>query len=219
MKNLLLFPCILLFLFACSNDSDVDPNPNPDLGIGYPQEWVFTAGGETTPPQDPSVAEYNYIYTNGSAMFRDNILKSYPLSELVQDEKCLWYVAEAGNVDGKMSYSIQLSEDKSRFLGVGISSNKEEVHLFIAKGILVVPVAAPSYYTPPDGDDGAEYQFYFHQMPSVNGITTVAIESAGKPGWYISDSSPGFNYAQNIVVFQEEESPSGAPKWQCRSAK
>src|SRR5688572_28269074 len=111
MKNSLLLLCFLPLLIACSkDDSDGNPDPGPDLEVGYPQEWVFTSGGETTPPQDPSVAEYNYIYTNGSAMFRDNVLKTYPLSELVQDKKCLWYVAEAGNVDGKMSYSIQLNE-------------------------------------------------------------------------------------------------------------
>ncbi|SKC83303.1 hypothetical protein [Ohtaekwangia koreensis] len=219
MKNSFLLFCILPCFISCSNDdSDNDPNPNPGLEIGYPQEWVFTAGGETTPPTDPSVAEYDYIYTNGSAMFRDNILKSYPLSDLVEEEKCLWYVAEAGKVDGKMSYTIQLNENKSRFLGVGMSSNKEEVHLYIANGILVTPVGSQSYYAPPDGDDGAEYQFYIHKMPSVNDVTTVAIESAGMPGWFISDSPPGFNYAQNIVTFQQSKNATGAPKWQCRGA-
>jgi hypothetical protein len=219
MKNSPLLLCLIPLLIACSkDDSDGDPNPNPGLEIGFPQEWVFTAGGETNPPQDPSVAEYDYIYTNGSAMFRDNILKSYPLTELVEEEKCLWYVSEDGKVDGKTSYTIQLNEDKSRFLGVGMSSNKEEVHLYIAEGILFTPVGSAAYYVAPDDDEEADYHFYIHKMPKVNDVITVAIESAGMPGWFISDSPPGFNYAQNVVTLQESENASGAPKWQCRGA-
>lgn len=212
MKNIFLLFCFVCSVISCSDD----PEQQPTEEIGYPQEWVFTTGGESNPPQDPSVAEYEYIYTNKYAMFRDNILKSYPLKDLVEEEHCLFYVAEGTCQSGKTCYTIQLNSDRILFLGVGQSSNKEEIHLLISKGSEVVVTGNPTMLVPPDGDDGDEYQFYIHKMPDVNGIRTVAIESAALPGWYISDSPPGFNYAQNVVTLQEEESPEDAPKWQCR---
>lgn len=197
MKKTSIFLCILSLIISCSTNSDVQPT----LEVGYPHEWVFTTGGEYGSP-DPSVAEYTYIYTNLTAMFRDDILKSYPLKDLVEEEHCLFYVAESSSSGGKTSYTIQLNSDKSLFLFVGPSSNKEEVHLWIGHG-----------------GDGDNYEFFIHKMPDVNGLTTVAIESVGTPGWYISSSPPGFNYAQNVVTLQEEANPESAPKWQCRSAK
>src|SRR5688500_3874305 len=130
MKNTLFFFWILPFIISCSKDSA----ENPVLEEGYPHEWVFTIGGESGAPQDPSVAEYTYLYTNKYAMFRDEILKSYPLKDLVEEEHCLFYVAETQNNSGKTCYTIQLNSDKTRFLGVGLSSNKEEVHLNIQSG-------------------------------------------------------------------------------------
>lgn len=201
MKNTFFLFLILTFIISCSKDSA----EYPVLEEGYPHEWVFTAGGESDPPQDPSVAEYTYIYTNKYAMFRDDILKSYPLKDLVEEEHCLFYVAETQNNSGKTCYTIQLNSDKTRFLGVGLSSNKEEVHLNIQSGSST--------------DDEEYWKFYIHKMPDVNGVKTVAIESVGMPGWYISASPPGFNYAANVVTLQEGKNPESAPKWQCRTAK
>jgi hypothetical protein len=217
MKKSFFFFWILPLIISCSNDSA----ENPVLEQGYPQEWVFTTGGESNPPQDPSVAEYTYIYTNKYAMFRDDILKSYPLKDLVEEEHCLFYLAETQSSDGKKCYTIQLNSDKIRFLGAAPSTNKEEVHLIITKGSELVVTGNPSVIVPPDHNtDGADdWKFYIHKMPDVNGVRTVAIESVGMPGWYISDSPPGFNYAANVVTLQQEESPESAPKWQCRTAK
>jgi hypothetical protein len=212
MKNTFSFLCILCVLMSCSDD----PSEQPTLEAGYPHDWVFTTGGESNPPQDPSVAEYEYIYTNKTAMFRDDILKSYPLNDLVEEEHCLFYVSEGKCQSTKTCYTIQLSSDKIRFLGVGQSSNKEEMHLVIAKGSEVVVTGNPTMLVPPDGDDGDEFQFYIHRLDDVNGIITVAIESAGMPGWYISSAPPGFNYAQNVVTLQQSKNAEGATKWQCR---
>ncbi len=206
--------CILLFTISCSDD----PGEQPTSELGYPHEWVFTTGGESDPPQDPSVAEYTYIYTNKYAMFRDDILKSYPLKDLVEEEHCLFYVAEGSCEGTKTCYTIQLNSDRIRFLGAGPSSNKEEIHLLISKGSEVAVVGNPTTLVPPGGDDGDDFKFYIHNMPDVNGIRTVAIESAGLPGWYISSSPPGFNYAQNVVTLEEAASPGDAQTWQCRGA-
>lgn len=214
MKKASPFLCIFCLIISCSDDPTVQPTSE----IGYPREWVFTTGGESTVPQDPSVAEYEYIYTNKYAMFRDEILKSYPLKDLVEEEHCLFYVAEGKCQGTKTCYTIQLNSDKIRFLGVGQSSNKEEMHLVIAKGSEIVVTGNPSLLVPPDGDDGDEFQFYIHRLEDVNGIITVAIESAGFPGWYISSAPPGFNYAQDVVTLQQEKNAEGATKWQCRSA-
>ncbi|HTE28956.1 MAG TPA: hypothetical protein VK666_01190 [Chryseolinea sp.] len=215
MKNTFLF-FILPLIISCSDNSD----PNPVLEVGYPHEWIFTKS-ESFDPQDPSVARYTYIYTNKYAMFRDDILESYPLEDLAEEEHCLFYVAESNSSNGKTCYTIQLNSEKIRFLGVGPSTNKEEVHLYIQPGGEIVVTGNPSRIVPPggDSDDGDYWKFYIHKMPDVDGVRTVAIESVGMPGWYISDSPPGFNYAANVVTLQEEKSLESAPKWQARDVK
>jgi len=215
MKKAFFFLCVLALTISCSKDSDVDPV----LEIGYPQQWIFTT--DVSDPFDPSVPEYTYIYTNKYAMFRDDIQKSYPLKDLADEENCLFYVSETNSSTGKTCYTIQLDNDRIRFLGVGPSTNKEETHLYIQKGQEVVVVGNPSYFAPPDDNDeeGDYWKFYIHKMPDEDGVRTVAIESVGMPGWYISDSPPGFNYAANVVTMQSSVSPASAPKWQCRGVK
>ena len=215
MKKTFLFLYMLAFIISCSKDSDVDPLSEQ----GYPHEWVFTKD-ESTNAQDPSVDRYTYIYTNKSAMFRDGIQKSYPLKDLVEEEHCLFYVEETQSSSAKKCYTIQLTGD-NLFLGVGPSTNKEEVHLYIQTGVEVVVVGNPSYFAPRDYDneDGDFSKFYIHKMPDVDGVTTVVIESVAMPGWYISDSPPGFNYAANVVTLEKEPNLASAPTWQCRSAK
>jgi hypothetical protein len=215
MKNRLTALFTLILLSACSNDTSVQP----DSAIGFPHEWVFTIGG-TNPSEDPSVARYEYLYTNKYVMYRDDILKSYPLKDLVDEEHCLFYVSESQSSTAKRCYTIQLNDEKQLFLGVGPSSNMEEIHLYITPGEEVVVVGNPSYFAPPD--EGTEYsdswKFYFHKMPDVDGASTYAIESVSMPGWYISDAPPGFNYAATVVTLQKEQNAESAPKWQCRSA-
>jgi len=214
MKNPLFFSCILLFAVSCSSSSS-DDDPEPVVSEkNLPGDYVFTKD-ESIFEQDPSVARYSYIYTNKSAMFRDDILKTYPLSELVKEEHCLFTVAESQCDGPKKCYTIQLADDPELFLSAGSSSNKEEVHLFIFHGEKIVPVGSPSYYSP--GDDSDEARFYFHQAEDVKGVRTYAIECVGMPGWYLSDTPPGFNYAANIMTLQKENNPEGAPKWQVRS--
>lgn len=215
MKKAFLFLCVFALSISCSKDSDVDPVSE----IGYPRQWIFTT--DVIDPFDPSIPEYTYIYTTKYAMFRDDIQKSYPLEDLADEEHCLFYVSETSGGTGKTAYTIQLDSDRSRFLGVGLSSNKEEVHLTIAKGLEVIVVGNPSYFQSPDGDEDEEnfYKFYIHKMPDENGVTTVAIESVEMPGWYISDSPPGFNYAASVVTLESSVKLAQAPKWQCRSVK
>jgi hypothetical protein len=215
MKKVFLFFCVLSLTISCSKDSDV----NPVLEIGYPHQWIFTK--DVSDPFDPSVPEYTYIYTNKYAMFRDDIQKSYPLEDLADEEHCLFYVSEAQCSAAKTCYTIQLDSDRIRFLGVGPSTNKEELHLYIAKGSEVTVVGNPSYFAPPDDNDeeGDYWKFYIHKMPDEDGVRTVAIESVGMPGWFISDSPPGFNYAANVVTLESAVSLTHAPTWQCRSVK
>jgi hypothetical protein len=198
MKKIFLVFSALSISLSCSKDSDVAPVSRQ----GFPQQWIFT--------KDNSNTEYTYIYTNKYAMFRDDILKSYPLNDLADEEHCLFYISESNCGTAKPCYTIQLDSDRIRFLGVGPSSNSE-----------VAVVGNPSYFAPPDAndDEGYFWRFYIHQMPDVDGVRTFAIESVGMPGWYISDSPPGFNYAATVVTLQKEKSPDNAPKWQGRGIK
>jgi hypothetical protein len=216
MKKVFLCLSVLSLTISCSKDSD---DVTPVLETGYPHQWIFTR--DVPDPFDPAVPEYTYIYTNLYAMFRDDIQKSYPIKDLADEEHCLFYVSETSSSTAKKCYTIQLDSDRIRFLGVGPSTNKEETHLYIAKGAEVVVVGNPSYFAPPDDDneEGDYWKFYIHKMPDEDGVTTVAIESVGMPGWYISDSPPGFNYAANVVTLETAVSAGAAPKWQCRSIK
>ena len=76
-------------------------------------------------------------------------------------------------------------------------------------------MVAHKFDTPGDIDDD-NYKFFIHKMPDVNGVKTVALESVYFKGYYISDASPGFQYAQNLATLQEASTPDKATKWQCR---
>ena len=180
---------------------------------------AFLSNGIFT--KDNSITEYTYIYTNKYAMFRDDIRKVIPAERSGRRGALSFLYCESNCGTGKPCYTIQLDSDRIRFLGVGPSSNKEEVHLNITKGSEVAVVGNPSYFAPPDAtdDEGYFWRFYIHQMPDVDGVRTFAIESVGMPGWYISDSPPGFNYAANVVTLQKDKSPESAPKWQGRGVK
>jgi hypothetical protein len=91
----------------------------------------------------------------------------------------------------------------------GNSSNGQEVHLGTTAG--------NSEFEDPGGDG---YKFFIHEMPRVNDVRTVAIESVDKPGYYLSTSPPGFNYSPTQVTLQKADSPEKADtRWQCRSTK
>jgi len=87
-------------------------------------------------------------------------------------------------------------------VGAAPSSNQQEMHLYAL--------------STNGADPGDSYKFFLHFMPKVNGVTTVAIENVFYPGYYISASPPGFNYAQTQVTLTKHSNPDNAPKWQCR---
>lgn len=161
----------------------------------YPQYWILTV--------DESSDKYTILRTNGSNMFRKSILKSYSLTQLAIDEDCKFEVAQSRTeFDNKICYSLRLEKNKKIWCGVTNSPNKQEVHL----------TALNSAAT----DPGDGYKFFIHRMPDVNGVKTVALESVDKPGYYISSSPPGFNYAANQATLQPATSPDKATHWQCR---
>jgi hypothetical protein len=199
MKKTVFFLCIIPLFISCKKSNSIDPSL---LEVPYPHQWIFTA--------DASADKYVHLELFGNNMKRTEILKSYPLSQLTLDRFCEFNVAESKTeFTNKLCYTIQFERQRKRWLFAGLSSNTQEVHLATTLG---------RSETEDPGGDG--YRFFIHEMPRVNDVRTVAIESVDKPGYYISTSPPGFNYSPTQVTLQKADSPEKADtRWQCRSAK
>ncbi|MES2850116.1 MAG: hypothetical protein V4685_13745 [Bacteroidota bacterium] len=197
MKKIVIGISILFFFISCKKSS-VNPS---QLELPYPHQWIFTA--------DASADEYVHLELAGNNMKRTEVLKSYSFSQLTLDRYCEFNVAEARTeFTNELCYTIQFERQRKRWLFAGLSSNGQEVHLGTTSG---------GSETEDPGGDG--YRFFIHEMPKVNGVRTVTIESVDKPGYYISTSSPGFGYSATQVVLTQHSDPSSATQWQCRSAK
>lgn len=193
MKKVSLFIVAILLLTACKkNDSGVDPA----LLEHYPQTWILTI--------DQAPDKYVYLKANNPVMYRDDIVRSYSLTQLAIDDDCQWEVnTSRTEVGDKICYTIRLKKNKKIWLGAAPSSNKQEIHMIT------------SSFTSNDVDDDS-YNFFIHKMPDVNGVKTVVLESVFYKGYYVSSASPGFQYAQNLVTLQQASSPEKATAWQCR---
>lgn len=192
MKRLLLYS-ICIVCFGCKKNKVVQP-----LLEHYPQSWIFTV--------DYSNDEYLYFYTKPNNMYTDNVPKSYPLSELEKDVDCRFYLNLTRGADGKQYVSIQLDNNKKRWVFANESTNRQEKHMGIA---------ARDSETDLDNDE-YNYMFIIHKIEHSSGVKTVAIESVAYPGYFISSSPPGFNYAANQLTLQQASRPEDATAWQCR---
>jgi len=167
----------------------------PTLSEKYPQYWILTV--------DEGADKYTYLRTNGANMFRKSVLKTYSLTQLAIDEDCEFEASQSKTEYGnKDCFALRLDKNKKLWIGVTQSPNKQEWHV--------------NTYNGSSTDPGDGYKFFFHRMPDVDGVKTVTIESVQQPGWYISSSQPGFNYAANQVTLQQASSPDKATRWQCR---
>ena len=193
---------LLVFLYqlaACSKTNTIPDGSTPESQIPIAgKSWVFTV--------DASDTRYTYIRTNLNNMFRKDVDKSYSLYELKKEDNCEFYVSEDLTQDGKKCVTIQLDKNRNRWCWAGPSTNLQEMHMGIAN--------YGSTTLTPDEDN----KFFLHRLPSVNGIITAAFESVTHPGYYMSSSPPGFNYAANQMTFTKAISPEKATGWQCRMA-
>lgn len=195
MKKAILFPCIICLFISCKKNNAV---PDPSLLEHYPQTWILMV--------DEAPDKYVYLRTNGANMFRKSVDKSYSLTQLAIDEDCEFEINQSRSeteTGSKVCFTIRLDKDKTKWVFAGLSPNKQEKHL------------GTSNFSG-NGDPGDNYKFFIHDMPKENGVRTVALESVYYPGYYISSSPPGFNYAQNQVTLQQATSPDKATHWQCR---
>jgi len=189
---LVLFATCSLFM-SCKKNS-----PDQTLLEHWPQEWILTT--------DASADKYTYLELAGNSMKRSEVLKSYSLTQLALDEYCEFVVTTARTeYTNEICYTFQFERQRNRWLFAGPSSNGQEVHLSTTAG---------GSETEDPGGDG--YKFFIHKMPDVNGVKTVAIESVDKPGYYISTTTPGFNYSPTQVVLTQEANPEAATRFQCR---
>jgi hypothetical protein len=194
MKTAILSLCILLFLSSCKKNN----NPNGPLLEHYPQTWLLTI--------DETADKYTHLELAGNNMKRSTIDKSYNLVTLATERYCSFIVSQSRTeFTDEICYKIQFENQKKRWLFVGKSSNLQEIHLGTTQG--------SSEISDPGGDG---YKFFVHDMPKVNGVKTVVLESVEFPDYYISNASPGLNYSPTQVVLTKETSPEKATAWQCR---
>lgn len=191
MKKLPLFVVVILLITACNKSNGTDPA----LLEHYPQTWILTV--------DQQPDEYVFLKTNGAVMYRDDVPRSYSLTELANEEDCQWEVnTSRTEYSDEICFTIRLKNNMNIWLGAGPSSNKEEVHMY----------ALNTQST----DPGDGYKWFIHKMPDVNGVKTVVLESVQYPDYYVSDAPPGWQFSQILVTLQEAESPEKATAWQCR---
>ncbi len=193
---LLGFTCVAT---ACSKSNSTPDTQTPSSQIPIAgKSWVFTVNASDT--------RYTYIRSNLNNMFRKDVDKTYSLYDLSNDDNCEFYVSETLAQGAQQAVTIQLAKNKNRWCFVAPSSNKQEMHMGMSysNSITVAP--------------GDEYKFFLHRQPAVNGIITAVFESVAHPGYYMSASQPGFNYAANQMTFTKEISPEKATGWQCRMA-
>ena len=199
MKRTFVFVCILLLSVSCTKNNGSPDNTGvlSEVPIAG-KSWVFTV--------DVSAEKYTFIRTNLDAMFRKDILKSYSLYELSKEDNVEFYVSETLTENGKKCVTIQLHKNRNRWCWAGLSTNRQEMHMGISnhQSITIAP--------------GENYKFFLHRQPSVNGIISTVVESVAHPGYYMSSSQPGFNYAANVMTFTTAISPEKATVWQCRQA-
>jgi hypothetical protein len=193
MKRVLLFLIVSIFCFSCKKNKVVQP-----LLEHYPQSWIFTI--------DYSNDEYLYFYTKPNNMYTDNIQKSYSLAELEKDVDCRFYLNLTRGADGKQYVSIQLDNDKHRWLFAHESTNRQEKHMGVSSMGSEINLDNDEY----------NYMFKIHKIEHSSGVKTIAIESVAYPGYFISSAPPGFNYAQNQLTLEQANGPEDATAWQCR---
>jgi hypothetical protein len=193
MKKMALFVVTSILITACNKGGDgVDPAQLEH----YPQTWILTV--------DKAPDKYVYLKANSPVMYRDDILRSYSLTQLADDHDCQWEVnTSRTEFTNEVCYTIRLKKNKKLWLGATPSSNKQEIHLI-----------APSYNTNDLDDDS--YNWFIHKMADVNGVKTVVLENVFYKGYYVSSASPGFQFAQNLATLQQATSPAKATAWQCR---
>jgi len=199
MKKTVIFLCVFSFFLSCKKSDDSGSGaPAPSLSEHYPQTWTLI--------NDASADKYTYLEVNGNNMKRSEIVKTYSLVQLALDNLCSFYVTQTRTeFTHKICYVIQLDRQRKRWLFSGKSSNQQEIHLSTTVG--------SSEITDPGGDG---YRFFVHDLAKINGVKTVALESVEFPGYYISSSSPGFNYSPTQAVLTKASSPEKATPWQCR---
>ncbi len=194
MKKLSLLVATVLLITACKKHHATAPDP-AQLEH-YPQTWILTV--------DEGADRYTFLKTNGAVMYRAKVDRSYSLTQLAIDEQCEFEVNQARTEDGSdLCFTLRLDKNKKIWCGVGLSSNKQEIHM----------IASTINTTSPDDDT---YHFFVRKMPDVNGIKTVVLESVQYPGYYVSINPPGSQFAQNLVTLQKASNPEKATAWQCR---
>lgn len=192
MKNIIILFVLILF-FSCKKGSNI-PNTTSET---YPQEWILMI--------DESADRYTHIEIAGNNTKRSKIDKTYSLVSLADERECKFKISQSRNeANNKDCYEIQSVQNKNRWLYIGYSPNKQEIHLYSG--------TTGSEFNAPDDDS---YKFLVHKIGKTNGVKTVALESVALPGYYISSSQPGFNYSPTQVVLLQASSPEKATAWQC----
>lgn len=178
---------LVVLLSACTKNSSTPPNPL--LAESWPQDWVLTI--------DLNATTYKYLHIVGIIINRNNIEKSYSMTELAKEKDCNWEVKQEGQVNGKTAYSFHLKDNKKlRWIvsKTATVAGTEQWYLGTHYGV-----------NPPSEN---YWKFYVHFFEKQNGNKIVSIESVAKPGYFLTNS--GHTLAANGVALTYHDDPEKA---------
>ncbi len=192
MKKLIQLSSLFLLL-SCNKGGNIKNIQSES----YPQEWILMI--------DANADRYTHIEIAGNNTKRSLVDKTYSLVSLAAERECEFKISQSRNeANNEDCFEIQSMKNKNRWLYIGYSPNKQEIHLYSGE--------TGSDINAPDDDS---YKFFVHKVGNANGVKTVALESVALPGYYISSSQPGFEYSPTQVVLLQASSPDKATAWQC----
>jgi hypothetical protein len=190
-SNQVLSLLLIASLFSCTKKSSVPINPG--LSESWPQNWVLTI--------DFNADTYKYLHIVGIIINRNEVEKSYSMTELAKEKECNWQVKQEGQVNGRTAYSFHLEKNKNYRWMV----SKTATVMGTEQWYLGTHYSA----TPPSEN---YWKFYLHFFEKQNGNKVVAIESVAKPGYYLNNS--GHTLAANGVALVHYDDPEKATRFE-----
>jgi hypothetical protein len=188
--GLFLFPVLYLFAGCSKGSSTTTPPLTAEV---WPQNWVLTI--------DYSATTYKYLHRVGIVINRNEVEKSYSMSELAKEKDCNWEVSSAGQVGGKETYTFRLAKNKNIRWIVSTTATVSGLPEFI--------LSTHDGANPPNTDD---YRFYLYDRGKQNGHKTVSIESVSHPGYYLDNI--GHTLTANGVKLLPYSNAEGAVRFE-----
>jgi hypothetical protein len=173
-------------IISCKKSGN-NPNPGGNQNEVWPRDWVLTIEKDAT--------TWKYLHIVGIVINRNDVEKSYPMTDLADEKDCEWEVKQENQVNGKTSYSFHLKKNKNKRLSLGQTADingNPEWYLGVHEGS-----------TPPNTD---QWKFFIHFQTEQDGKKVIQLESAFKPGYFATNT--GHTLTANGVKMRNDIPPA-----------